>query len=73
MPTSPEDPVRTSNVSETLVHDGRYNLQGTPGKRHLTTWSLFTLSLGMAGAQVAWTIELGLVRRFPFLYPFTMI
>ncbi|GJJ07487.1 hypothetical protein Clacol_001689 [Clathrus columnatus] len=45
-----------SNVSTTtLGPDGASNLR----KRHLTTWNLFTLSLGMAGAQVAWTIELG--------------
>ncbi|KAF8517822.1 MFS general substrate transporter [Gautieria morchelliformis] len=29
------------------------------GLKPLTKWNLFTLSLGMAGAQVAWTVELG--------------
>ncbi|KAJ7283901.1 hypothetical protein C8J57DRAFT_1293895 [Mycena rebaudengoi] len=29
------------------------------GKRHLTTWDLITLSISMAGAQIAWTVELG--------------
>jgi solute carrier family 45, member 1/2/4 len=30
-----------------------------PGRRRLSTWDLFTLSVAMAGAQVAWTVELG--------------
>jgi solute carrier family 45, member 1/2/4 len=30
-----------------------------PGKPHLTTWNLITLSVSMAGAQIAWTVELG--------------
>lgn len=29
-------------------------------KRRLTTWDFFTLSISMAGAQIAWTVELGL-------------
>jgi len=29
------------------------------GKRRLTTWDLITLSISMAGAQIAWTVELG--------------
>jgi solute carrier family 45 protein 1/2/4 len=29
------------------------------GKRHLSTWNLITLSISMAGAQIAWTVELG--------------
>ncbi|KAJ7228529.1 hypothetical protein GGX14DRAFT_530297 [Mycena pura] len=29
------------------------------GKRPLTTWNLITLSISMAGAQIAWTVELG--------------
>ncbi|TFK43415.1 major facilitator superfamily domain-containing protein [Crucibulum laeve] len=28
-------------------------------KRRLTTWDLITLSISMAGAQIAWTVELG--------------
>ncbi|KAJ7507950.1 hypothetical protein B0H11DRAFT_1969440 [Mycena galericulata] len=31
----------------------------TPAKRRLTTWDLITLSISMAGAQIAWTVELG--------------
>jgi len=30
-----------------------------PGKRQLTSWDLITLSISMAGAQIAWTVELG--------------
>jgi solute carrier family 45, member 1/2/4 len=33
-----------------------------PGKRHLSTWNLITLSISMGGAQVAWTVELGCVQ-----------
>ncbi|KAF5364199.1 hypothetical protein D9756_000488 [Leucocoprinus leucothites] len=33
--------------------------QLTPGKRKLSTWDLITLSISMAGAQIAWTVELG--------------
>ncbi|KAG6869304.1 hypothetical protein C0993_000057 [Termitomyces sp. T159_Od127] len=29
------------------------------GRRRLTTWDLITLSVSMAGAQIAWTVELG--------------
>ncbi|KAG6821597.1 hypothetical protein H0H93_000106 [Arthromyces matolae] len=31
----------------------------TESKRRLTTWDLITLSISMAGAQIAWTVELG--------------
>ena len=40
------------------------------GRRKLTTWDLITLSISMAGAQVAWTVELGYVF---LLYSFTCI
>lgn len=30
-----------------------------PGRTRLTTWNLITLSISMAGAQIAWTVELG--------------
>jgi solute carrier family 45 protein 1/2/4 len=32
-----------------------------PGKRIMSTWDLVTLSISMAGAQIAWTVELGYV------------
>ena len=31
-------------------------------KPRLTTWNLITLSISMAGAQIAWTVELGYDR-----------
>ena len=34
------------------------------GKKRLTTLQLFNLSISMAGAQVAWTVELGCVTPF---------
>ncbi|KAJ7094638.1 hypothetical protein B0H15DRAFT_969737 [Mycena belliarum] len=33
------------------------------GKRRLTTWNLITLSISMAGAQIAWTVELGCISE----------
>lgn len=38
------------------------------GKRWLTTWDLITLSVSMAGAQVAWTVELGYVTSLTLIY-----
>lgn len=29
------------------------------GRARLSTWQLFKLSISMAGAQIAWTVELG--------------
>lgn len=37
------------------------NDTSVPGVNRLTKWNLFTVSLGMAGSQVAWTVELGYV------------
>ena len=42
-------PRRPSIVSRVELH----------GKRRLSTLDLFNLSISMAGAQVAWTVELG--------------
>lgn len=33
------------------------------GRKRLTPWNLFCLSISMAGAQVVWTVELGCVVR----------
>jgi solute carrier family 45, member 1/2/4 len=30
-------------------------------RRRMTTWDLVNLSISMAGAQIAWTVELGYV------------
>ena len=32
---------------------------GSGGKRRMSTWDLFCLSIAMGGSQVAWTVELG--------------
>jgi solute carrier family 45 protein 1/2/4 len=31
----------------------------TPAGKRLSHWDLITLSISMAGAQIAWTVELG--------------
>lgn len=38
---------------------GEVRAKPVPGKRLLSTWDLITLSISMAGAQIAWTVELG--------------
>ena len=55
------------NVTRNLLKHNEYNgrVQHPPqdvkllALKPLTKWNLFTLSLGMLGAQVAWTVELG--------------
>lgn len=37
-----------------------------PEKKRLTTWDLITLSISMAGAQIAWTVELGCAHKHTF-------
>jgi len=39
--------------------DNRIESASSAKLKPLSTWNLFTLSLGMAGSQVAWTVELG--------------
>lgn len=38
---------------------GEVRAKPVPGKQLLSTWDLITLSISMAGAQIAWTVELG--------------
>lgn len=51
--------------AEIVVDDGvtqtapEANGRAKHSKRRLTTWDLITLSISMAGAQIAWTVELG--------------
>lgn len=59
------------HISNTQENDDTEGSRSTPqdnkrleetediGKRRLSTWNLFTLSVSMAGAQIAWTVELG--------------
>ena len=58
------DPTRAARSNRS----SRYNSPQRPsivsggelhGKRRLSTLDLFNLSISMAGAQVAWTVELG--------------
>ncbi|KAJ7765006.1 hypothetical protein DFH07DRAFT_370837 [Mycena maculata] len=68
-PTRPKRPQSSSNASaEELDHaapDAENNVEEvakkvvTPAKHRLTTWDLVTISISMAGAQIAWTVELG--------------
>ncbi|KAF8640148.1 hypothetical protein AX17_001384 [Amanita inopinata Kibby_2008] len=44
--------------NRTLLEDNG-KLQPPSERRHLTAWDLITLSISMAGAQIAWTVELG--------------
>jgi solute carrier family 45 protein 1/2/4 len=39
--------------------DGANKIVDTGRKKLLSTWNLVTLSISMAGAQIAWTVELG--------------
>ena len=52
---------------------GIKTLVNPPGtKRRLTTKDLIFLSISMAGAQIAWTVELGCVLHgFVFFAPFS--
>ncbi|KAF7355434.1 ANK-REP-REGION domain-containing protein [Mycena sanguinolenta] len=59
----------TSAEGQQEALDGENNVEEvakkvlTPTKRRLTTWDLITLSVSMAGAQIAWTVELGRLRH----------
>lgn len=59
------DSLRVPGVGDPAETNGNGN-KGKPGEassaeRRLTTWNLITLSISMAGAQMAWTVELGCV------------
>ncbi|TDL29430.1 MFS general substrate transporter [Rickenella mellea] len=48
-----------SEPSRSTVPDNKTLDPNEIGKRQLTSWNLFCLSVSMAGSQVAWTVELG--------------
>ncbi|EAU84891.2 hypothetical protein CC1G_00410 [Coprinopsis cinerea okayama7 len=53
-------PDQASNGVTTVNRDGPSSRsKKTTGKRQLSTWDMITLSISMAGAQIAWTVELG--------------
>ncbi|KAJ3561061.1 hypothetical protein NP233_g10429 [Leucocoprinus birnbaumii] len=73
-PERDSDPTRGANVSLVGSNNGQErstrpgsddenttwtNNHMAPGKRKLSTWDLITLSISLAGAQIAWTVELG--------------
>lgn len=51
----------SSTTSTTLDNDaaGNRRSRAASPKRLMSTWDLITLSISMAGAQIAWTVELG--------------
>ncbi|KAJ7498783.1 hypothetical protein FB451DRAFT_10114 [Mycena latifolia] len=64
-PTRPKKTAGSSTETDNEVPEAQNNVEEvakkvmTPAKRRLTTWDLITLSISMAGAQIAWTVELG--------------
>jgi solute carrier family 45 protein 1/2/4 len=58
---------READAQETTNGASRYNSRRPSvvsraeinGKRRLSTLDLFNISISMAGAQIAWTVELG--------------
>lgn len=56
------DPARrdegsAGGVPEGIAKNGTSSGESATGR--LSMWNLFTLSISMAGAQIAWTVELG--------------
>ncbi|THH32903.1 hypothetical protein EUX98_g1246 [Antrodiella citrinella] len=49
----------SSNGSRSKSRKGTPNNEADPARRRMTTMDLIKLSISMAGAQVAWTVELG--------------
>lgn len=60
-----EPHVDDSSIGESSTGYGSNQASGKPDKdadptlRRMSTWDLVKLSISMAGAQVAWTVELG--------------
>jgi hypothetical protein len=62
----------SSPAHNAVPQNGPPKRASTPqGKRFFTTWDLITLSISMAGAQIAWTVELGSVTFIARLAPTT--
>ena len=58
-PKRSQPPVPAEDRVDENVNSQSSSPDNAPGKRHLSTWNLITLSMAMGGAQVAWTVELG--------------
>ena len=54
--TMPEPP-----TNNTLANGVGKDRAVDSSKRRMSTWDLVNLSISMAGAQIAWTVELGYV------------
>lgn len=56
-----------ASVSSTAIEQENVAQKANPkavaAKNRLTTWQLITLTISMAGAQIAWTVELGYAHR----------
>ena len=62
-----QTPPNNERVQPSPAQGGARSKAVEPTKRMLSTWDLFTLSVSMAGAQIAWTVELGcVVMSFKF-------
>lgn len=62
--TTSNSPEETESVEQesyqTIDGNGKQKQHASePGRTRLSTWNLITLSISMAGAQIAWTVELG--------------
>lgn len=55
----PTQPFESSVVVDSASSVGERDGNPKTSKRQLTNWDLITLSISMAGAQIAWTVELG--------------
>ena len=53
----PLSPSPTSPNASSIRLDAEPSDKTSPGRDTLSTWKLMTLTLAIAGAQVAWTIE----------------
>ncbi|KAG6378700.1 hypothetical protein JVT61DRAFT_12972 [Boletus reticuloceps] len=53
------EPTSDTAVSSTVDSAKRSSIPTEHPRHLLTTWNLITLSISMAGAQIAWTVELG--------------
>lgn len=55
-----QPPSETAVSYHSTDNFGKRSTVPTEHTRHLlSTWNLITLSISMAGAQIAWTVELG--------------
>lgn len=55
--SAPVNPNGHRNSSRHPSENSRAEVNGK--RRHLSTLDLFNISISMAGAQIAWTVELG--------------